>query len=133
MIIYPDSFWQNYYLDLSAKLVRSDSQSKLGICFGLTDVENYYVLLLNPDNGNGYVTRKSKSRDEILAEFRFEWKNKEFNDISLKCQTNKLTVMINDSKPIELSITDPVVGGIGLTLIGNIQTGFDNIHIRKIN
>ena len=77
--------------------------------------------------------RKSKSRNDTLTEFKFEWKDEKFNDIGLKCHADKIAVMINDSAPIELPIADPVVGGIGLKLIGNIKAGFDNIHIRKIN
>lgn len=133
MIIYPDDSWQDYYLNLSAKLIQSDSQSKIGICFGLTDAENYFLLLLNLQTGSGSVVRKSKSPDAILAEFKFEWINEKFNDIGLKCRADKIAVMINDSKPIEFPTVDPVIGGIGLKLIGNIKASFDNIHIRKIN
>jgi hypothetical protein len=133
MIIYPDDSWQDYYLNLSAKLIQSDLQSKIGICFGLTDAENYFLLRLDPEAGNGSIVRKSKSLENILTEFKFVWKDEKFNDIVLKCQADRIAVTINDSEPIELSIANPVVGGIGLKLIGHVKAGFDNIHIRKIN
>jgi hypothetical protein len=50
--------------------------------------------------------------------------------VEVGLSANKVTVRLDNSEPIEISVDGEITGGIGLLLEGDIAAYFDDVHVR---
>ena len=133
-ITYKNSDWQDYCLDVSVKVLPPVSlDSAVGICFGLTDPNNFYLLKIKPDGG-GKQAKASiiYSHSVSISEFELPFGIDKWQQIQIALKEGFIEVGCGENQPVKIQISEKITGGIGLFLEGKITAYFDNIHIRKI-
>lgn len=137
-IIYPGDKWDNYSLDLKIRsLPVTDLTSSIGICFGLTDAENYYLLKIIPNqNGKTSTAQLSKlleGKTQEMGKSEISWKTDHWHNIQIRLEPMEISVQIDGNDSIKVDCTgEHIRGGIGLMLKGEITAHFDDIHVREI-
>jgi hypothetical protein len=139
MIVLSGDSWSNYSLDLEIKTEQFEPPgAELGICFGVQDTENYYMLSLTPqektNKAKAAVTRYTSGDSVLIQSFEIPWPVQEWRRLHIKPGSQGLEFQLDDNSLLtsQLSHNTPVTGGIGLYLKGNTIAYFDNIHVRRI-
>ena len=137
-IVYENSHWQDYCLDISVKLPEPQSKDQsVGICFGLEDVNNYHQLRIEPiANSNKArisVLRKTISETINLAQFQLPWKPDLWLHVQIQLNQNDIEVVVDKNKSTKIPVKDKITGGTGLILEGETTAYFDDIHVREIS
>jgi hypothetical protein len=136
-IVYENDNWDNYCLDLSVKLLPSDSEDcSVGICFGIEDPNNLYMLKIKPiqtDNkAKMTILRKQLHKSINLSEFKLPFRLNRWQQVQIGLDTKWIEVRISESNPVKTGIDEKITGGVGFLLEGKITAYFDNIHVRQI-
>jgi hypothetical protein len=136
-IIYENSQWENYCLDISVKLLPSDLEKKsVGICFGVKDPNNFYQLQMKPVLGKKTaemaIIRRESGVMTILSEFKLPFEINKWQQIQISLDANCIEVKLSDNEPMIIETDRQISGGIGLLIQGKITTYFDDIHVRTV-
>ncbi|MHC4737931.1 MAG: hypothetical protein ACYS9Y_03405 [Planctomycetota bacterium] len=133
-ITYKNSDWQDYSLDISVKVLPFDLQDcAIGICFGLTDPNDFYQLKIQPvPNSKTAKMGVIDKNSEIISEFELAFEIDKWQQIQTVLKDRYLEVHLAENNPIRIETTQKITGGIGLLLEGEMTAYFDNIHVRQI-
>lgn len=133
-ISYKNNDWQDYSLDVSVKILPVDSKGgTVGICFGLTEPNNFYQLKIKPIPGSGTAKIAIIDKESItVSEFELPFVINKWQQIQIALYEGYIEIRLAENEPVKIETLQKITGGIGLLLQGNITTYFDNIHVRKI-
>ena len=136
-VIYENNDWQDYCLDISVKLLPSQSKEpSLGICFGLDDPNNFWQLQIKPVQDNKTakisVVKKESENSTIVSEFELPFEINKWQQIQISLTDKHIEVKLAENQPVKIDIDQKIVGGIGLLLESKITAYFDNVHIRQV-
>jgi hypothetical protein len=133
-ITYKNHDWKEYSLDVSVKVLPfALKDSAVGICFGLTDPNNFYQLKIQPVFGG--KTAKITLVDKTLKtmyELEQLFEINKWQSIQIVLEEDYLEIRLTDNDPVRIQTNQIIVGGIGIFLEGEITAYFDNIHVQKI-
>lgn len=140
MIVFFDETWQNYSLDMEIKTeIFERGESEIGVCFGLQDRDNYYMLSFIPKDNQSMVTatltRQSSGTTETIKSFDLSWPQQDWCRLQIRENSGVIEFKLGDQnvKMAQLYRDMPVHGGIGFYLKGNVVVYFDNIHVRRVD
>jgi hypothetical protein len=136
-IIYESDNWDSYCLDLSVKLLPSDSEDcSVGICFGVNDANSFYQLKIKPiqaDNkASMAVLGKQFHKSITLSEFELPFRVDQWHHVQIYLYQRWIEIKIEEYEPVKVSVEEQTKGGIGLILEGQTTAYFDNIHVRQV-
>ena len=136
-IIYENNDWQGYCLDISVKLLPSQSKDlSVGICFGVKDPNNFYELVIKPVKNSKTIQMAIIKREPhdstIVSEFEFPFEINKWQQIQISLTDEHIEGKLAENEPVKIDIAQKIIGGIGLMLEGKITAYFDNIHVRQI-
>ncbi|MFC1676506.1 family 16 glycoside hydrolase [Planctomycetota bacterium] len=136
-IMYEGNSWSNYSFNIDIKPTESkDPNAAIGICFGVVDKDHYYQLkwhFLDEINKARFkISTKAGKEVSILANFEILWTPDQWHTIEITLNPDTIIVAADKFRPVEVPVNSKIIGGIGLSLEGEMTAYFDNIHIRKI-
>ena len=136
-IVYENGNWGNYCLDLSVKLLSSDSEDcSVGICFGIDDPNNFCMLKIKPiQTGNKArmtILRKQLHKSINLSEFELAFRLNQWQQVQIGLDSAWIEARVSENNPVKIGIDETITGGIGFLLDGKITAYFDDIHVRQI-
>ena len=133
-IVYENPDWQDYGLDISVKLLPSDSRDKsVAICFGLADTNNFYQLKIQPiDNSKTAKATVIDKNSEVVCESELVFEIDKWQQIQIALAESQIEIKLAENEPVKIDIGQKIIGGIGFLLEGEITAYFDNIHVRQI-
>jgi len=105
----------------------------VGICFGLTDPNEFYQLKIQPVAGSkqAKITVVDKN-SKIVSEFELAFETNKWQQIQIALKDGYIEISLAGNEPVKIQTARKITGGIGLLLEGEITAYFDNIHVRKI-
>lgn len=132
-ITYKNNEWQDYCLDVSVRALPFDSDdAAVGICFGLTDPNNFYQLKIDPSGKEYAKASVIDSNSETISEFELSFEIDKWQQVQIALKQGFIEIICGDNEPVNIQTTKKITGGIGLLLEGRLTAYFDNIHVRKI-
>ncbi len=133
-ITYKNSDWQNYSLDISVKVLPFDSNGgTVGICFGLTGLNEFYQLKIQPAIDSKTAKIEVINKDsKIISEFELAFAINKWQQIQIALKDGYIEVRLANNKLVRINVDQKITGGIGLLLEGRLTVYFDNIHVREI-
>ncbi len=120
-------------LRIDAAVMAGTAASRLGVLFGLQDVDNYYTFDLSND-GRFYLTRRQAGQQTIVTQGASPFVHPNFarNQIRLTVISNTLSVAVNDRLITQAAI-DYTPGFVGMRClaqqIGSTRCVFDNLQV----
>ncbi|MHC4396878.1 MAG: hypothetical protein ACYS1A_14610 [Planctomycetota bacterium] len=129
-----NSDWQDYSLDISVKILPFDLQDcSVGICFGLTDPNDFYQLKIQPVPNSKTAKIAVIDKDlTTLSEFELLFAINKWQQIQIALKDRYIEVNLADNELVRINVEQKITGGIGLLLEGKITAYFDNIHVQQI-
>jgi len=136
-IIYENSEWTDYVLNISVKSSIPDSpDSFLSICFGVNNPAQFYQLRFTPSENTDKVKMQiidnTAETAKVLADSEAAWKSDVWHQVEINLTKDRIAAKVDEAEPIKTSVNRRIIGGIGLLLNGKITASFDNIHVRQI-
>lgn len=137
-IIYKNDQWENYSVNISAKLLESESEEQsIGICFGVKSLDDFYLLQIRPTKENpkasmAIIKKGSEGLSKIISEFECPFEINKSEQIQISLDLGKIEIKISDNDPVNIEMAEQISGGIGLLLEGETEAYFDDIHVRSI-
>jgi hypothetical protein len=134
-VFYRGDNWSDYSLAVAVKSAASDdADGSVGICFGVTDPNQYYQLKWRPEREKEtvkmVVSKTGQGQIVKLGAFEVPWNADVWHQVEVGLRTNKIIVRLDNAEPIEISVYGEIAGGIGLLLEGDIAAYFDDVHVR---
>ena len=136
-IIYRNNDWSDYSLNIKIKTILFENTGgTIGICFGVKDANQYYQLKLSRTEKSGIadvqISRHFVEETHVLTDFEVPFEPEQWHSVEIALSDGNISVKVDDAKPIETSTDHEITGGIGFRLEGNVETYFDDIHVRQI-
>ena len=133
-ITFKNNEWQDYSLDISVKVLPPVSQDcTVGICFGLTDPNEFYQLKIQPVAGSKQAKMTVVDKNsKIVSEFDLAFAVNKWQQIQIALKDGYIEISLAGNEPVKIQTARKITGGIGLLLENEITAYFDNIHVRKI-
>jgi hypothetical protein len=136
-ITYKSDDWSNYSLDVSIlPVISDDTDGTIGICFGVKDPNQYHQLswraIGESESVRMQINRMENEAAKTLAEFEVPWKTAQRHQVEISLNDGNIAVKVDKIEPVEIPVDYKITGGIGLRLEGNIESHFDDIHVRAI-
>jgi hypothetical protein len=78
------------------------------------------------------ISRMENEAAKTLAEFEVPWKTAQRHQVEISLNDGNIAVKVDKIEPVEIPVDYKITGGIGLRLEGNIESHFDDIHVRAI-
>ncbi len=137
LIFFQNDTWKGYSFDVSVGPLSSDDPSaSVGICFGMKSQQDYFVLRLseigNDASAHVRIEKRDSDGERLLSEFIVPWRPDVWHEVQIDTSGEDICVQIDGIPHQPVAVSDPVVGGVGFVLSGEITAQFDNIHVRSI-
>jgi len=136
LIMYKAEDWSDYSVSVVVKTEPSeDSNSSVGICFGVRNSREYHILRWRPVQPGSrvrmQVCTKKEGIEEELAGFEVRWDNSVWHQLEIAAAGDWISVSVDSSGPFKAATGHDVRGGLGLCLAGEITAYFDDIHVQE--
>jgi hypothetical protein len=135
-IIYEQDSWPNYCLDISFKLLPLQSEDhSVGICFGVSDPNNFWQLQLTPNQYDKTakisVIKKKLSIPIVVYEWEHPFEINKWQKIHIALEDELIEVKLAENDAVRIEANQKIAGGIGFLLQGQVTAYFDDVHVIK--
>ena len=128
--------WRDIALVVSARSpAETNAGGWSGVCFGVRNDSEYHLLRWqerrSEDVAQMEVVRTGPGGVEVLASYEVPWQSGKWHEVRLDIDSGGVRVTIDAGIHLEIPMNETIEGGIGLWLLGDIETHFDEVHVRK--
>ena len=111
------------------------SSGAAGICFGLQNEQEYYLLKWRRKADENrvamQVVRKTAQNNEVLAQCELRWDSGSWHAIEIMLEHDGIAIAVDGATAMRVGVADKIIGGIGLWLSDELAYCFDNVHVRQ--